>query len=110
MYHKMLTKQAFCLLGLLLTGACTTVRAAPVELTGLEAFAQPCPTEPPVLSDAEVLALVETMPSSEQRERQFWAPRDQDHRACALYERARADALLALGARHNQIIRESSRR
>lgn len=88
----------------MLTSACAT-RVAPVEIQGLEQFSQPCPSQPPVLSDAEVAALVEAMPTAEQREKEFWAPRDLAHRACELHERARADGVLSLGARFNQIAR-----
>lgn len=81
--------------------------AAPVEIQGVEQFSAPCPSQPPALSDADVEALVAQYPSAEERERAFWAARDLDHRACSLYERARSDALLALIARHNQIVRET---
>jgi hypothetical protein len=87
------------LLGLALTPACVT--AAPVEIQGAERFSQTCQNEPPVLSEADVRALVEAMPSAEQRERDFWGPRDLLHRACTQEERARANGLMGLIGRNN---------
>lgn len=86
-------------------GACSTVQPVPVEIGGLEAFAAPCPSSPPVLSEQDIAALLAQYPTAEERERRFWGPRDQNHRACEVYERARADGLLALGARFNQLAR-----
>ena len=78
----------------------------PVEIQGLEAFSAPCTSEPPVLTDEEIAALLQRYPTAEEREREFWATRDLDHRACSAYERRRADGLLALGARFNQAVRD----
>lgn len=90
---------------LALTSACVTV-PTPVEIEGLEAFAEPCPSDPPVLSQQEIDAIVAQMPTAEDRERLFWAPRALAQRACTTYERARADGLLILGAQFNQAVRD----
>lgn len=96
----------FCALGLALTGACSTVGTPAVEVPLPQLAAQTCPTQPPTLSDAEIDALVAQFPDATQREREFWIPRDQNHRACELWERARGDAAVSLIARHNQIARD----
>lgn len=75
-----------------------------MEITGFEAFSATCPTAPPVLTDDQINALLAQYPDAVERERYFWIPRDQAHRACELYERARAAALLALDARYNQAL------
>lgn len=76
----------------------------PVEIPGLEQFATPCADEPPVLTDADVAVLLEQMPTADQREREFWAPRDQKHRACTAYERARANGAVNAGLRFNETV------
>ena len=91
----------------------------PAELAGLEAFASPCATLPDVLSTDEALALHETyqaalaLPTPEERDAALrinvlepLAQRDQLLRTCAIFERRRADGLLSLGARFNQIVRD----
>lgn len=94
----------FLLAGLALTAACaTTVR--PVEVAGLDDLRAHCTTEPPVLSDEAARALADAMPAAEMRERKFWAPRDQDHRTCELYERDRADSILRALDRFNEAVR-----
>jgi hypothetical protein len=95
----------FSALGLLPIVGCTTPGAR-VEIQGIEQFAEPCKTEPPPLSDEEVSALVQAMPSAEQREREFWAVRDQGYRACVGTERAGREGLLNLGRRFNEAVRE----
>jgi hypothetical protein len=90
----------------MLTAACATVR--PVQIPGLEEVTAHCSDEPAVLSDADVAALVEAMPSAEQRERAFWAPRDQAHRKCTMHERARADGAVNAGRRFNETVRNAN--
>ena len=102
----MLKRFCFSLAGLALIAGCATT-PAPVEIQGLEAFQQPCPNSPPVLSDAEIAALFAQYPDAQDRERNFWSRRDLQHRANALCERARANSVIALGARFNQIVRET---
>ena len=97
---------SFCWLGLLLIAGCATA-PAPVEIQGLEAFQQPCPNSPPVLSDAEIAALFAQYPTADERERLFWTPRDLRHRAHSLCESARANGAVSLGARFNQAVRET---
>jgi hypothetical protein len=80
----------------------------PVEVPGLEDFAAHCENEPAVLSDQDAAALAQAMPSAEQREREFWAPRDLQHRTCTLYERARADGAVNAGRRFNETVRNSN--
>lgn len=91
---------------LALTAACAT-RPVIGEIPGLDQFKQPCPNEPAVLSDEEALALAETMPTAETRERGYWAPNALALRACVLYERARADSAVAAGEAFNQAVRDS---
>jgi hypothetical protein len=50
--------------------------------------------------------LVARLPTPEERERSFWAPRDLDHRANALCESARAEVILRAAREHNRIVRE----
>lgn len=92
----------FSLLGLTLIAACATVR--PVEIPGLEEFEAHCPDEPAVLTDADVATLVAEMPTAEERERKFWATRDQRHRACTQFERRRADGAVNAGRRFNETV------
>lgn len=106
MLHVKTVKQISCLLGLALTGACSTPRAGPLEIPGLEQLSAPCPPQPPALSDAEVAELVARLPTPEERERSFWAPRDLDHRANELCESARAEVILRAAREHNRIVRE----
>lgn len=89
--------------------ACSTARPVAGEIAGLEPLAAPCPNSPATLSDDEAAALVQAMPDASQRERQFWAPRALDARAYSMCERQRADDLVSLIARYNQIVRESAR-
>ncbi len=86
--------------------ACSTPGALPVEVSGIEQFAAPCPNRPPVLTDLELQELYRTFPDPEQRERLFWAPRDRQHRAYELCEARRADGAVTLVGRHNQIVRD----
>ena len=76
----------------------------PVGITGLEALQQSCPSQPPVLTDAQIAELLAHYPDAQDRERQFWAQRDLQHRACELFERNRANAVLAAVGRYNQIV------
>lgn len=99
------TFAAFCLFGATLTAGCATQPHPAAEITGLEPFSGRCPTEPPVLTDAEIDALIAQHPNADDRERTFWVPRDLQHRACEIWERQRADALLALNGRRNQAVR-----
>ncbi len=85
--------------------ACSTVRTVPVEIAGFEPLAVPCSDQPAALSDAEVQALVQAMPTPAERERKFWSLRDADHRSNEICERDRADKLAALIARNNQLAR-----
>jgi hypothetical protein len=96
-----------CLCGLALTAACATAPATG-EIQGLEQFAEPCTTEPAPLSDADVAALVQAMPSADQRERNFWAPLALELRKCVAYERGRATSLLAAGQSFNDAVRRNS--
>lgn len=98
--------QAFFLCGLLPIAACAS-RPVAVELRGTELLAAPCANQPPTLSDQDVQDLVTAMPDPRDRERAFWAPRDQAHRAYELCERRRADDLVSLIGRYNQIVRET---
>lgn len=112
-------KRALCLLpGLSLIGACVTT-PTPVEVQGVEAFVQACPDEPAALSDQEALALYNevqvavSLPTPEERDVYLrtrvlepMIQREQSQRHCSLYERQRADRLVALVARFNQMARE----
>lgn len=98
----------FCLLGLALTAACAS-RPTLGEIPGIEQFAQPCPDEPPLLTDADVAALLQQMPTAELRERKFWGPRDLQHRRTTQCERARADGAVSAALRFNEAVRSSSR-
>jgi hypothetical protein len=80
----------------------------PVEIPGLEDFAAHCENEPSVLSDEGAAALARAMPSAEQREREFWAPRDLQHRRTTLCERARADGAVNAGRRFNETVRNAN--
>lgn len=103
----------FCLLTLVLISGCAAQRQAAVPIQGLEAFQQVCADLPPVFSEADALAVAHAveaalaldMPEREKALSQALRPlsqRDQANRGCALYERRRADGLLALGGRFNQ--------
>lgn len=92
-------------LSLTLTAACATQSAG--EIPGLSQFKDPCPNEPPVLTDEEARAMGETM-SAEDRERTFWAPNALALRRCVLFERARAESLLAAGEAFNEAVRNSN--
>jgi hypothetical protein len=99
-----MTRLLFCALGLLPIVGCTTPGAR-VEIQGLEQFSKPCTTEPPPLSDEEVVALHRAMPTAEEREEKVWAPQSLQLRACVAYERARADGAVRLGRRFNEAVR-----
>lgn len=90
----------------MLTAGCATSPSPPVEVLGAEQFTRPCDA-PPVLSDDDIRHFA-GMPA-EERERLLWADRDLASRGATLCERARADALLALIGRHNQIVSERGR-
>lgn len=106
------------LLGLFLIAGCAqTVAGAVPQVTGLEALQPSCATEANALSDSEVLALYAALhaavqlPTPEAREqaiaKNVLEPMMQSHqslRGCDLFERRRADAILALIGRYNQII------
>ena len=87
----------------MLTVGCATSPSPVVEVIGAEQFTRVCDA-PAVLSDEDIRHF-SAMPAAE-RERLLWADRDLASRGATLCERARADALLALIARHNQIVRE----
>jgi hypothetical protein len=97
----------FCLGLLALSAACATAPAIG-EIPGLAQFKQPCPNEPAILSDEEAIALADTMPSAELRERGYWAPNALALRACVLYERQRADSAVAAAEAFNQAVRDSN--
>lgn len=97
---------------------CATQPGA-VELTGLEQFQAPCPDEPAQLSDQEAQAYAAAvdaamaLPTAEGRvaalKTNVLEPliqRDQRLRRCGLYERTRADSILAAAAQFNQIVRD----
>lgn len=110
------------LLGLCLIASCATapVAVAP-QITGLEQFQAPCPDEPPALTDqeanayADALAAALALPTPEQQlsalKTNVLEPLitfNQRLRRCGLYERTRANDVLALGARYNQILAAQS--
>lgn len=97
----------FSLAMLALTAACATTGPAIGEIPGLEQFKAHCPNEPAVLTDEAALALAETMPTAEARERGYWAPQALALRACLLYERQRADSAVAAGEKFNEAVRDS---
>lgn len=94
----------FLSLTLLLTAACATATTG--EIPGLSQFKDPCPNEPPVLTDEKARTMGETM-SAEDRERSFWAPNALALRQCVLYERERANRLLAAGEAFNEAVRSA---
>lgn len=113
-------KRATCSWLLLLPIAACATPPAVVEVVGFEAFAQRCANEPAPLSDQEALAYAEAvdaavaLPEPAARVAALKSTvlepliqRDQRLRACGLQDRQRADGLLALIARHNQIVRET---
>lgn len=89
--------------------ACATAPAPTYgEIPGLEQFADPCPDEPPILTDTDVALLVQAMPTAEQREREFWAPNALALRKCVAHERAGREGALSAVARFNEAVRSSS--
>lgn len=106
----------YCALGVMLTSACVHQPGA-VELAGLEQYRQNCPSEPPILSDADLQAVAGEISAAanaatpRDREDAFREKvlfpllvRDQQHRACSGFERTRAEGLLVLGARFNEAL------
>jgi len=75
-------------------------------VVGIDQFTAPCPNRPVALSDEDLEALILRWPTAEERERQFWAIRDREHRAYEICEARRADGAVTLVSRHNQIVRD----
>ena len=110
-------KRALCLLlGLSAIGACATPHPV-VGLSGLDQFQAPCTNEPSALTDDEAnqyaAALDAAMALPTPRERlsalktnvlEPLIQRDLALRRCGLYERSRANEILAYAARYNQIV------
>lgn len=85
------------------TASCATA-PVPVPLEGLELAN--CTGLPNELSDADMAALFEQMPTADQREKEFWTPRAWALRRFGLCERDRADNALAAIERFNQLARQ----
>lgn len=107
----------FSLLGLSLTAACVTPHPPAAGLTGLDQFQASCTNEPAALTDAQANAYAAALdaamalPTPQARLAALKAnvleplmQRALVLRQCGLYERTRADGILALAARYNQIL------
>lgn len=86
-------------------------------LSGLDQFQAPCANEPAALTDAEANAYADALdaaialPTPQARLAALKVnviepliQRDQALRRCGLFERERANSILALAARYNQIL------
>lgn len=101
----------------MLTVACATQPAAAPGISGLEQFQAHCPNEPAALSNQDVDRYTAALDAA------MALPTDAERlaalktnvleplmafagqlRRCGLYDRTRADRLLALAARYNQLI------
>lgn len=92
-----------------------------MQIAGIDAFQQPCDTLTPTVATDEVLDVIADLRAAlaleTQQERDAAVARvlkpitqrHQDDRACAIYERRRADGLLALAGRFNQAVAEVGR-
>lgn len=107
----------YSLLGLCLIAGCATQPVAAPGISGLEQFQAHCTNEPEALTDeqasayAAALDAAVALPTDAERlaalKENVLEPlihRDQELRRCGLYDRTRADRLLALAARYNQLL------